>query len=275
MRRRIGDPAGIALALNALGGVHHFRGDLDLAREMFVESLALKEGLGNQNSIAVALTNLGLVERDAGRPEAAAEAFTEAIAIWERTGDRQRVSVGVHNAALLALDQRRLDEAATLLTRAHDIARDLGDRTEMAYAMADLVRVEVERGDLDVARAALAASLPRAATMEARIIVLLGLEGAAALAAALGNDALAVRLWAAAAADRGRSGFANMPADERLLQTRMAGVRVRLSAGAFARAWDEGTAMTMDEAVDAALSVAGAGPDPGTEPAAIAGTSRV
>ena len=84
MRRRIGDPAGIALALNALGGVHHFRGDFDLARSMFIESLDLKQGLGNANSIAVSLTNLGLLERDAGLPEVAAAAFDEAIAIWER-----------------------------------------------------------------------------------------------------------------------------------------------------------------------------------------------
>ena len=257
MRRRIGDPVGIALALNALGGVHHFRGNLDSAREMFVESLAIKEAQPNVNAngIAVSLTNLGLVERDAGRPEAAEAAFKEAIDIWERTGDKQRVSVGVHNAALLALDRGRLDDAAALLMRAHDIARDIGDRTEIAYAMADLVRVDVERGDLDGATDALAASLPRASSMSARIIVLLALEGAAGLAAARGDDALAIRLWAAAAADRETSGFANMPADQRLVDARMAEARDRLQPEAVAAAWAEGHALTLDDAVDAAMTL--------------------
>ncbi len=255
MRRRIGDPAGIALALNALGGVHHFRGDFDLARSMFIESLDLKQGLGNANSIAVSLTNLGLLERDAGLPEVAAAAFDEAIAIWERSGDRQRLSVGVHNAGLLALDRGRLDEAVVLLTRAYETAREIGDRTEMAYAMADLVRVHVERGDLDAACVALEASLPRAATMEARIIVLLALEGAAGLAAARGDDRLAVRLWSAAAADRVVSGFANMPADTRLLEGRMAALHARMDATAFAAAWAEGQAMSTDAAVEAAMSL--------------------
>ena len=257
MRRRIGDPVGIALALNALGGVYHFRGDLDSAREMFVESLAIKEAQPNVNAngIAVSLTNLGLVERDAGRPEAAEAAFKEAIDIWERTGDKQRVSVGVHNAALLALDRGRLDDAAALLMRAYDIARDIGDRTEIAYAMADLVRVDVERGDLDGATDALAASLPRAVSMSARIIVLLALEGAAGLAAARGDDALAIRLWAAAAADRETSGFANMPADQRLVDERMAEVRERLQPEAVAEAWAEGHALTLDDAVDAAMTL--------------------
>ena len=257
MRRRIGDPIGIALALNALGGVYHFRGDLDTAREMFVESLALKEAQPNinANGIAVSLTNLGLLERDAGRPEAAEAAFREALEIWERTGDKQRVAVGVHNAALLALDQGRLDEAATMLVRAHDISRDIGDRMEMAYAMADLVRVDVERGDLDGATAALAASLPRAHTMMARIIVLLALEGAAGLAAARGDDGLGIRLWAAASADREVSGFANMPADQRLLDARMAEARERLQPETVAASWDEGRAMSVDAAIEAAMTL--------------------
>ena len=255
IRRRIGEPAGIALALNALGGVHHFRGDLDLARVMFVESLSLKEGLGNTNGIAVALTNLGLVERDAGRPEEAAEAFDEAIQIWERLGDRQRLAVGVHNAALLALDRGRYDEAARQLSRASDIAAEVGDRSEMAYAMADRVRVDVERGDLDGATDALAASLPRAHAIGARIIVLLALEGAAALAAARGDDVLAIRLWAGAAADRAASGFANMPADERLIDARMSEARERLDPGTVAAAWAEGQALTLDAAVEAAMTL--------------------
>ncbi|HEY6570925.1 MAG TPA: tetratricopeptide repeat protein, partial [Candidatus Limnocylindrales bacterium] len=258
IRRRIGEPAGIAVALNALGGVHHFRGDLDLAREMFVESMALKEGHGTASGRAVSLTNLGLVERDAGRPEAAAQAFEEAIEIWERTGDPQRVSVGLHNAALLDLDCGRLDEAAGKLTRAHDIARDLGDRTEMAYALADLVRVDVERGDLDGAAEALAGSLPRAAAIGAKIIVPLALEGAAGLAAARGDDVLAIRLWAAAAADRALTGFANMPADERLVDARMSEARERLDPATVDAAWTDGGALTIEAAIEDAMTLVAA-----------------
>ena len=258
MRRRIGDPIGIALALNALGGVYHFRGDLDSAREMFVESLALKEAQPNVNANG----DRRLADEPRARwsatpagPRPPRRAFREALEIWERTGDKQRVAVGVHNAALLALDQGRLDEAATMLVRAHDISRDIGDRMEMAYAMADLVRVDVERGDLDGATEALAASLPRAHTMMARIIVLLALEGAAGLAAARGDDALGIRLWAAASADREVSGFANMPADQRLLDARMAEARERLQPETVAAAWADGRAMSVDAAIEAAMTL--------------------
>ncbi|HEY3336269.1 MAG TPA: tetratricopeptide repeat protein [Candidatus Limnocylindrales bacterium] len=259
IRRRLGDSAGIATALNALGGVYHFRGDLDNARLTFAESLALKQELGNPNGIAVALTNLGLVERDAGRPDSATAAFEEAIAIWERTGDRQRVAVGVHNAALVALDLGRYDEAAAMLQRAYDIARELGDRTEAAYALADTVRVEVERGNLDVASSALAQSLPRVVASGVRVIIPLLLEGAGCLAAALEEDRSAVLLWSAASVERTGSGFVNMPADERLLEARVAMVRARLDEAAFAHAWAEGAASSQAEAVEVALAVARGG----------------
>jgi hypothetical protein len=127
----------------------------------------------------------------------------------------------------------------------------------MAYALADRARVQVERGALDDAAADIAASLPRAVGLGARIIVPIGLETAGSLAAARGDDALAVRLWAAAAAERSSSGFANMPADERHLDERMAQVRERLDPGAFAEAWGEGSELGADGATAQALGLVG------------------
>jgi hypothetical protein len=166
------------------------------------------------------------------------------------------VSVGVHNAALLDLDRGRYDQAAAMLTRAYDIARDLGDRTEMAYALADTARVEVERGNLEAAAAALAWSLPRSVAAGVRIIVPLLLEAAGSLAAARGEDDLAVRLWSAATTERASSGFVNMPADERLLEGHAAVVRERLDPTRFAAAWAEGMALSQAEATDLALELA-------------------
>jgi hypothetical protein len=166
------------------------------------------------------------------------------------------VSVGIHNAALLDLDRGRHDEAAAMLTRAYEIARDLGDRTEMAYALADTARVEVERGNLEAAAAALAWSLPRSVAAGVRIIVPLLLEAAGGLAAARGEDELAVRLWSSATAERTASGFVNMPADERLLDAHVAAVRERLEPARFAAAWAEGMELGQAEATDLALDLA-------------------
>lgn len=253
LRRALGDEQGVAVALNALGGVAHFRGDLDRALAMFTESLEIKQRQGNDNAIAVALTNIGLVERDAGRADDASAAFDRAIAIWERSGDRQRLAVGFHNAALVALDRGDPATAVDLLERAHAMARELGDRTALAYTRADRIRAEVERGDLDAAAGAMADSLPRALHLGSRVILALGIEGAASLAAAHGRDDLAARLWGAAAAERAASGFANMPADQRLLSVHQARSRARSGEDAWTAAYEAGTRLGVADAVAAAL----------------------
>lgn len=255
LRRELGDEPGIAVALNALGGVAHFRGDLDRALAMFRESLEIKRRHGNANAIAVALTNIGLVERDAGRPASASDAFSQAISIWERSGDRQRLAVGLHNAALVALDGGDPDTAVALLERAYATARELGDRTGMAYTRADRIRAEVERGGLAAAAEAMAESLPRAVHLGSRVIIPLALEGAGSLAAALGRDEQAVRLWGAAAAERASSGFANMPADRRLLERHQAAPRARLGEADWRAALDAGTGLALADAVAEALSL--------------------
>ena len=184
IRRRLGDSAGIATALNALGGVYHFRGDLDRAREMFAESLVLKQELGNPNGIAVRSPTSASWSATRGGPTRRRRRSRRR----SRSGSGPATGSGSPSASTtrrcVALDLGRYDEAAEMLQRSYDIARELGDRTELAYALADRVRVEVERGNLDVAASALAQGLPRVVASGVRVIIPLLLEGAGCLAAA-------------------------------------------------------------------------------------------
>lgn len=249
MRRALGEPGAIAASLNALGGLHHFRGELDRALALFQESLAIKQHLGNPNGIAVSLTNIGLVERDAGHPERAARLFDQALEIWSRTGDRQRGALGLHNKALVDLDTGRLEAAERWLRDVVAIMRDLNDRTGIAYALADLSRVLVVSGRLDDAEDAVRAALRTALSLGAGAILPLALESAGMLAAARGRQERAVRLWAAAEAERRRSGFVNMPADRRLLLRSQEPVAAALDEERWTAWWQAGAALPAEAAV--------------------------
>lgn len=164
------------------------------------------------------------------------------------------------DSALVALDRGDHATAVELLERAHATARELGDRTAMAYTRADLIRAEIERGDLDAAGQAMAESLPRALHLGSRVILALGIEGAASLAAARGRDELAARLWGAAAAERAASGFANIPADQRLLAVHEARSRERLGSDAWAAAHEAGKRLSIADAVAPALKLGAGSP---------------
>ena len=249
MRRALGEPGAIAASLNALGGIHHFRGELDRALAVFQESLAIKQHLGNPNGIAVSLTNIGLVERDAGHPERAARLFEQALDIWSRTGDRQRWAVGLHNAALVDFDTGRVEAAERSLRDVVAIMRELNDRTGIAYALADLSRVLVVSGWLDDADDAVRGSLRTALSLGAGAILPLALESAGMLAAARGQRERAVRLWAAADAERRRSGFVNMPADRRLLLRAQEPVAAAIDEERWTAWWQAGAALPVEAAV--------------------------
>ena len=225
---------------------------------MFVESLALKQGLGNENSIAVALTNLGLVERDAGAPRARRGRSRRRSRSGSGPGDRQRMAVGLHNAALLDLDLRRYDDGAARASTGpttSPASSATGPRWPTRWPTGPR---RLERGDLDEAAADIAASLPRAVGQGARIIVPLGLEAAGGLAAARGEDEVAVRLWAAAAPSARRRGSRTCPPTSGTSTSRWTEVRERLDPAAFAAAWADGSR----DAVDAAVAAAMGSPEP-------------
>ena len=236
MRRRIGDPARASPSRSTrLGGVHHFRGDFDLARSMFIESLDLKQGLGNANCDRRLPDEPRAPRARRGSvPEVAAAAFDEAIAIWERIG---RPPAGRRSASttrrLLALDRGRLDEAVVLLTRAYETAREhrrphrrWPTRWPTSCACTSSAATSTRRAcrsrrpcrgprrwrrgssSCSPSRGPARTSPPRAATT--------GLADPPLVRRRRRPDAV--------------SGFANMPADTRLLAARMADARERPDA---------------------------------------------
>ncbi len=66
----------------------------------------------------------------------------------------------------------------------------------------------------------------------------------------------------------GATGFINLPADRRQLDQHLGAVRARLGEPAFASAWAEGEALTVDEAVAASLELGARPPGPADQPAA-------
>jgi hypothetical protein len=76
----------------------------------------------------------------------------------------------------------------------------------------------------------------------------------AAVAAERGEPERAARLFGAAEAQRETLGSARPPADQPGYDAGVASARGMLDAEAFAAAWAEGSALTLEQAIDAALN---------------------
>jgi tetratricopeptide (TPR) repeat protein len=209
MRRELGDKSGIAASLNNLGVIAYELTDFAAARALYGECVPILRELDARGTLATVLGNLAIVAAALGDAEAARTTCEESLAIMRELGDQNGISRSLNNLGDLAYDRGDQKEARALFAENLSIARTLGDKHAIAYA----------------------------------------LEGMAASALALGAPLRAARVWGAAERLRQEIGSA-LPRNERpRYDRRVAGARAVAGASAFDRSWQEGRALTLDQAM--------------------------
>jgi predicted ATPase/DNA-binding NarL/FixJ family response regulator len=221
--RELGDAVGLGVALTGLGGRAFREGDYAAARASLEEALAHRREGGETLGVAFVLNNLGAVARAQGDLHEAAAYCEESRALAQETG----------NTALVA------DSLAHL----GHIAQVEGDSDRAAALLVESLRLLLQRGQAEDAA-------PRARC----------LAGLAAVGAARGHPARAVRLGGAAAALAAAPGGPLHPADRAALDGGLAVARRALASDAWAAAWAEGLTMTLEQAAADALGEAPEGP---------------
>ena len=178
-----------------------------------------------------------------------------ALAVMRRI-DQQwgaaRTMIGLGDLARLRSEP---DVARRYYTGALPIFREIDARPEIARTLAGLARVALEQKDHPAAEEALAESLVLSHSTGSRIGVARGLEAFAELAASEDEPAHAVRLIAAAAGLRDTAGLRPMSGARIGQYLAAAGP---MGEAAVSRLWEDGAAMTPDQAVALALSGPGA-----------------
>jgi tetratricopeptide (TPR) repeat protein len=208
------DRKGIALSLINLGGMAHDQQDFVSARLLFEESLAIVRELGDRWLGSVALSNLGDVAYEQGDLASARRLYEENLAIKRELGDRLGVANALVSLGFVAQDQGDYPAAGVLYEESLTIARDLGDL----------------RG------------IPRM------------LEGRASWVAAVGSFRRAACIFGAAERLREKFGSPQSPNERNDFVKRVATARACLGDdAAFDGAWQEGRALTLEQAIELAL----------------------
>jgi tetratricopeptide (TPR) repeat protein len=196
------------------GALAFAQADYARARTYFEASVQLRRNCGSNYALAVALNHLAAASR------------------W---GSAENVS------------------AAALYTESLAIARDTDDQLLVAAALMPLGCLALERGDLEEAERYLQQGLAIYVDLKLAISYPLALEQFAALAAAHRQPARALRLASAGAAWRAHLDTYQTPYVA-WIERYMSRAREALSAAAAEHAWVEGHAMTLDQALDYAMS---------------------
>jgi tetratricopeptide (TPR) repeat protein len=271
IRRELGDKWGIGASLNNLGLVAQELGEYDEARILHGESMAIRRELGDTLGIAGSLGNLGLVAQDLGEYDEARGLYEESLTLRKELGDKGGMAELFSNLGLVARKQGNYDDARDLYGKGLTLARELGYRSSVALALSNLGLVAQYLGEYDEARTLHKESLALHRDLGERVGVAGSLSYLGAVAAGRASIGLkgsktglqeqpgqlerAATLFGAA--DKVlESVTAVLNDDDRQLYAQnLAIVRSLLSEEVFARAWSEGRAMSMEQAIEFALNV--------------------
>ena len=182
----------------------------------------------------------------------------ESIARFLKIGEKWAASPMLSFASAASLSQGDIPRARQLAEKGLSLAREVGARDAVYLTLHALATVARAEGDHERAARLFGEGLSLSAEVEDHSSLAYYLQGLAAIAASEDRSARAARLWGAAEALLERTeiiAYAHAP-DRSLYQRQVAAARARLDEGMWAEAWQEGRAMTSEQAVAYALGEA-------------------
>jgi predicted ATPase/DNA-binding SARP family transcriptional activator len=255
--------ASVAFRTKLLATAGYFariQGDFERARAFGEEGLTLARFHGDTHGISGNLGVLALVAHDTLDYERAALLQSEALAIDRERGYDQGIAFGLYCLATTALATGDFRCASIQFEEALARWTERGDKWGIARALGGIGRLANMRGDAIAAAAALSESLALSQNIGDKEWMVEGMTELAATAASI-QPASAARLFGAEAALRAAIATPLAPVDRARYDRALAEIQARLTLDEFSAAWNEGQALSMEQAIASAmnLSLAGAG----------------
>jgi predicted ATPase len=249
--RTLGNPRELAWALRFLALVALRRGDPD-ARAIVDECLALFQETEDPRGLGQARWMLGMALLREG--DAAARSHYEAcLALFQQIGDEFWESVAFNGLAGITRDGGDFAAARRLYEHCLAIRQRLGNQQGIAIVQHNLGQVAQATGDLPQAQAYFRESLALLQHVGDHHGLAWGLAALASLAAATGQFDRAARLFGAATPHLDVDASPLHPPERTGYHRAIATARTALGEEAYAAAWSEGRAMTLEQAVADAL----------------------
>jgi len=198
IRRDLGDRVGIAAVIGNLGNMAFDQGDYAAVKPLYEECLAIFRELGERGSIAAVLQNLGHVAHYQGDYASARSLREESLAIYRELGNRQGIASSLNNLGSGAHFQGDYAAAVALQEESLTIFRELGDQGGIAYSLNNLGLAALDQGNNAAALSFFRESLAIKRDLGDRWGIAYSLEALAKLAATVGQPLQASQIWGAA-----------------------------------------------------------------------------
>ena len=246
--RERGDTHGLLHALSALSQIRVLQGNATQATALAQESLSLARDLHNKPDIADALYYLADAVEHQSEYEQAEALARELFALAWELGDKFSLSRALASLGTYALYRGDFSLASTFLEECLSLMRALGFKNNIAFVLFPLGELRRLQGDVAQATALHTEGVVLAREVGSTLFIGCHLVGLANVASAEGQSERAARLFGASAL------WVNPAVDFQARQREdyeraVESLRTQLGAEAFLAAWEQGLAMTPEQAL--------------------------
>jgi DNA-binding CsgD family transcriptional regulator len=245
-----------AAALNGAGVLAMMQDEAELAESLIEEGLQLYRDCNDAPGIASSLVNLGSVAWLGQREDISLVAVVEEAArMMPQIEDRHTRALLLTLQGGIALAQGDQERMVSLNEESVALSRTLGDARGVAMGLMNMGLVAVAQGNHHRATTLLSESLRLAQDLGHTLFIHYCIIGLAGAAAAEGERKRAAHLWAAAEVIGETYGTQFTRAGRALInyEGALADARSGCDAAAWSLAWAQGTASSIEQAVQYAL----------------------
>jgi len=225
------------------------RGDSERAKRFAQERLILYRELGDPGGVAEAVNDLAWAASVEGEWERAIALEEESSELFRAAGDAWGLAVSLNNLGSLAGVLGDYERGIALCTESAAIARTIGDMHLEATALCSTGYTHLHADEPSAAAPTLHESLRLAAEIGERAVIYRCLNGLAAVSLAGGDLKRAACLLAAAEAVAETSSASLDPSERELHERTVSALHDHLADEFLRTAWTAGRAMTLDDAI--------------------------
>jgi DNA-binding CsgD family transcriptional regulator len=147
IERDSGDVTEAAETRNNLGMVAYWRGTVEPARRYFEQAIDLSTELGLEYTLAQATFNLGLLDYLTGDTTIARQRCLQSVGTLRHLGDLPGTALSLGVLGCIGIDDGNVDEAAVYLREGFEMSRDLGDKVNILFGLEAFAQLETRRGN--------------------------------------------------------------------------------------------------------------------------------
>jgi predicted ATPase/DNA-binding SARP family transcriptional activator/DNA-binding CsgD family transcriptional regulator len=242
--------------LRLLGWMAERQGDHERANELLEESLKLSQDADDKVGIARSLLKLGGTSYTLGDRRRAMELYEEGIVVSRELGYTLGLVDILLSMGSLLLLEGDYERGATLNEEAAALLQERGYITGLEHVLDNAGWAALLQDDHERARTSFAESLMQCRELGDKLVAADSLEGLACSAEVQGKIERAAILFGAAEVLREAGGIQHTTEEDELRKPYLAASRARLDEGSWRAAWAQGRAMSMERAIEYALSEA-------------------